>query len=579
MKNLNHLNKIVLNLFFILILNFSISVMANEPVDIWNIEKIQKKIDTEENEDDSRVENKESLLKKQKQKPTILVDNNLLSSNIKLVGLYDPSENGLTINMWENTDGEVIKQKLKEINKLKLSNFSKNLVDIALLTNSYLPKKNISNDEFNNFKIEHLIKRNEVEIIKEFLIKNPDLNNKDKLMRYYVDYYLSRSEINKSCEIFNYINTFSSKYLNYFKIYCLLNDKKKEQAQLLFDLNSELSEIDSFFSKKFYSLMGFNENYEISDKNLLFFHLSHKTDKKFLYEPNIKSSKLIWKYLSSSNLLKKADAFDYKDVDQIKVLEKATDEKIYNEGDLFEIYKKFQFDINQLLVASESYKVLPDYEGRALLYQRLMLSVDVEQKLIFAIEIKKSFLKSNLENIFDEELVKILTNINKEEIPANYTSFYDQYKEPVKIKESKIKINNKIIHQSKLINYFLNKISLLKVEKDANDLLKKIKQKKKYKFTIKDKILLESLKSDGVKLKSNYQNLYEYEFMVPEDIKILIKNEETGLLLLKLAEIIGEDKLQDLDIDSVSYIVGILNEMKNIELRNKIILEILPLKV
>ena len=325
--------------------------------------------------------------------------------------------------------------------------------------------------------------------------------------------------------------------------------------------------------------MGFNENYEISDKNLLFFHLSHKTDKKFLYEPNIKSSKLIWKYLSSSNLLKKADAFDYKDVDQIKVLEKATDEKIYNEGDLFEIYKKFQFDINQLLVASESYKVLPDYEGRALLYQRLMLSVDVEQKLIFAIEIKKSFLKSNLENIFDEELVKILTNINKEEIPANYTSFYDQYKEPVKIKESKIKINNKIIHQSKLINYFLNKISLLKVEKDANDLLKKIKQKKKYKFTIKDKILLESLKSDGVKLKSNYQNLYEYEFMVPEDIKILIKNEETGLLLLKLAEIIGEDKLQDLDIDSVSYIVGILNEMKNIELRNKIILEILPLKV
>ena len=481
--------------------------------------------------------------------------------------------------MWENTDGKVIKKVLTEIDKKKLSNFSQNIVDIALLTNSYLRKNNINNEEFNNFKIEHLIKKNDVELIKEFLIKNPDLNNKHKLVRNYVDYYLSRSEINKSCEIFNFIKNISNKYLNYFKIYCLINDKKKEQAQLLFDLASELDEIDPFFSKKFFALMDFDENYEISDKNLLFLHLSHKTDKNFLYEPNINSPKLIWKYLSSSNLLKKADMFDFKDVDEIQTLEKATDEQIYDEKDLFEIYKKFQFDINQLLSARESYKVLPAYEGRALLYQRLILSIDTKQKLIFASEIKKSFLKSNLDNIFNNELVKILKSIDKDQVPSNFTSFYRNYKEPVKIKESKIKINNKIIHQSKLINYFLNKISLLKVEKETNDILKKIKQKKKYEFSIKDKIMLESLKSDGIKIKSNYQNLYDYSFKIPEEIKNLIENKETGLLLLKLAEIIGEDNLQDLDIESVSFIVGILNKMKNIELRNKIILETLPLKV
>ena len=335
----------------------------------------------------------------------------------------------------------------------------------------------------------------------------------------------------------------------------------------------------TMFSKKFFALMDFDENYEISDKNLLFLHLSHKTDKNFLYEPNINSPKLIWKYLSSSNLLKKADMFDFKDVDEIQTLEKATDEQIYDEKDLFEIYKKFQFDINQLLSARESYKVLPAYEGRALLYQRLILSIDTKQKLIFASEIKKSFLKSNLDNIFNNELVKILKSIDKDQVPSNFTSFYRNYKEPVKIKESKIKINNKIIHQSKLINYFLNKISLLKVEKETNDILKKIKQKKKYEFSIKDKIMLESLKSDGIKIKSNYQNLYDYSFKIPEEIKNLIENKETGLLLLKLAEIIGEDNLQDLDIESVSFIVGILNKMKNIELRNKIILETLPLKV
>ena len=578
MKNLNLLNKIISSVFLIFIISFNTS--ANEPVDIWNIEKIQKKIDKEEKIDQSiKIQNSESLLKLKNKKQEIFVDNNLLSSNVKLVGLYDPSENGLSINMWENTDGEIIKKILNDIDKKQLSNFSLDILDIALLTNSYLPKKNISRDEFNEFKIDHLIKRDDVETIKEFLIKNPDLNNNHKLIRYYVDYYLSRSEINKSCEIFNYLNNISNQYLNYFKIYCLIKDNKKEEAQLLFDLSSELNQIDNFFSKKFFALMDFSKNYEVSDENLLFFHLSHKTDKNFLYEPNIKSSKLIWKYLSSSNLLKKADMFDFQDVDQIQTLEKATNEKIYNEKDLFEIYKKFQFDINQLLSAIESYKILPAYEGRALLYQRLILSIDTEQKLIFAAEIKKSFLKSNLKNIFNDELVKILKNIKKKEVPSNFTSFYNNYKEHANIKVSKIKINNKIIHQSKLINYFLNKISLLKVEKDTNELLKRIKQKKKYKFSIKDKILLESLKSDGVKIKNNYKDLYEYNFKLPEDIKNLIKQKETGLILLKLAETIGEDNLKDLDLDSVSFIVGILNEMKNIELRNKIILETLPLKV
>ncbi len=576
MKNLNLLNKIILSTF--LILNFSLIATANEPVDIWNIEKVQKKIEKEEKKEIS-IKNKNSLLSPKEKKQEILVENNLLSSDIKLVGLYDPSDNGLSINMWKNSDGEAIKKIITEIDKKELSNFSQNIVDIALLTNSYLPKKNISSDEFNNFRIEHLIKRDNIEIVKEFLIRKPELKNKHKLIKYYLDYYLSRSEINKSCEIFNYVDDTSEKYLNYFKIYCLINDKKREQAQMLFDLSSELNEVDPFFTKKFFALMDFDENFEISDENLLFFHLSHKTDKNFLYEPNIKSSKLIWKYLSSTNLLKKADMFDFKDVDQIQTLEKATDEQIYNERDLFEIYKKYQFDINQLLSAKESYKTLPAYEGRALLYQRLILSTDIEQKLIFASEIKKSFLKSNLENVFNNELVKILKNINEDEVPANFTSFYKNHKEVAKIKNSKIKINNKIIHQSKLINYFLNKNSLPKVEKDTNDLLKKIKQKKKYEFSTKDKILLESLKSDGVKIKSNYQNLYKYNFEVPEDYKNHIEREETGLLLLKLAETIGEDNLQDLDINSISFIIGILNEMKNIELRNKIILETLPLKV
>ena len=48
---------------------------------------------------------------------------------------------------------------------------------------------------------------------------------------------------------------------------------------------------------------------------------------------------------------------------------------------------------------------------------------------------------------------------------------------------------------------------------------------------------------------------------------------------LKIANILGEDELKDIDIESISFIVGILNELKTINLRNEILLNVLPLKV
>ena len=59
----------------------------------------------------------------------------------------------------------------------------------------------------------------------------------------------------------------------------------------------------------------------------------------------------------------------------------------------------------------------------------------------------------------------------------------------------------------------------------------------------------------------------------------MIVNRETGLVLLKISEIIGEDNLEDLGIESVDYIVSILNELKLVDLRNEILLKVLPLKV
>ena len=101
------------------------------------------------------------------------------------------------------------------------------------------------------------------------------------------------------------------------------------------------------------------------------------------------------------------------------------------------------------------------------------------------------------------ELRAFLKKIDKEEVPANFTSFYENNMNEEKIEISSIKINNKILHQSKLINYFNGSGTSKKITKDLNESLKKIKKNKKYFFSKKDIILVEAFKSDGIRFLQN----------------------------------------------------------------------------
>ena len=577
-----------LNRFFIFLITCCLLIQisnAEEPKEFWS--EIEKKKNVSNKTNIKKIETSKTEIiqgpKIELPDENIIVNQELDKSNKLLAGLYDPAENDLDIDMWSNSNGKEIKILLKKINSEELSNFSEKIMDIVLLTNSYLPKNDISLEEFQNFTIEHLIKKRDFNLIKKFIIKNPNITNKEKLVRLVVDYYLYNSEIEKSCEIFDYMNLITDEYLTYFKIYCLVTQNKKEEAQLLFDLKSEMEVLDDFFAKKFEVLMGYEDsNYILSDKNILYFHLSHKTDENFIYVPLVNSPEFIWKYVATSNLLKNVETVDLEDIEQTKFVEKATSEEIFDEKELLNLYKKFQFDINQLLNAKVTYELLPDYEGRALLYQRLLLAENLENKLDLlnvSSKLKKSFDKVNLTKAFNEELSHILKKIDEREVPARYTSFYWENKETEKVKKSKIKFNNKILHQSKILNYFLNKTSLPKTEKVTNDLLKKIEKNEKYSFSSKDILMVESLKSDGVKILEEYDKLYEYKSNISPEINSMIVNRETGMVLLKLVQIIGKKEIENLDMDSLNYVIEIMNELKVINLRNEVLLKVLPLKV
>jgi hypothetical protein len=586
MKILKLLNKKNLSIVIFSLFSFS-SFAEDKPVDIWNIEKQETENISEENLsiENKQVVSESSVYKMQsdKKEDSIKLDQELTSKTIKIAGLYDPQEYGLDINMWSNSDGSTLKKLFNNIDKYELSKDASEILNISLLTNAYYPNQNITDQEFLNFKTKWLIKNSNLDLIEEYLIKNQVTNIHPELMRYMVDRYLSQSDVKKSCEIFSKIKEpLEDEYLSKFNLYCLINYGKNEEAQLILDLKKELGFSDEYFENKINYLLGYIDevNKEISENSILDFHLAHRTNPEFTFEPNKETPKLIWKYLSSSNLLYKIQDVEISDIEKISTIEKATHDKIYSEEELFEFYKRFQFNINQLLNTKESYKSLSSIEGKALVYQRLLLTEEPKLKLELMKILKDIFKSEGIEDAFDEELRKYLKQIDESDVPSNFTTFYNQFIKSDEIINKKIKYNNKILHQSKLVNYFNGDYAKSKIEEDLDKFLKKIKKDKEYLLSKKDIIFLEALKSDGIEISKKYENLYKVnKSEMPSDIQKMLDNKEIGAALLRVIEVIGPEKIEDIDDDTVYFIINTLNQLNTDSIRNKLLLKVLPLKV
>ena len=587
MKILKLLNKRNLSIVIITLLFPFYLVAEEKPVDIWNIDKKEAESISEEN---LSIEKKEEIsqssiykMQSSKNEDSIKLDQDLSSKTIKIAGLYDPQDYGLSISMWSNSDGSTLKKLFKSIDKYKLSKDASEILNISLLTNAYLPNQNITDDEFLKFKTNWLIKNSNLELIEEYLIKNQITNLHPELMRYMVDRYLSQSDVKKSCEIFSKIKEpLQDEYLSKFNLYCLINYGKNEEAQLILDLKKELGFKDEYFENKINYLFGYIDetNKDISENSILDFHLAHRTNPEFTFEPKKDTPKLIWKYLSTSNLLYRIQDIEITDIDKISTIEKATHDKNYSEEDLFELYKRFQFNINQLLNTKESYKSLSSVEGKALVYQRLLLTEEPKLKIELLKILKDIFESEGIGNAFDLELTKFLEKIDEIDVPSNFTTFYKQNIKNDKIANKEIKYNNKILHQSKLVNYFNGDYAKSKIEEDLDKFLKKIKKDKKYFLSKKDIIFLEALKSDGIKISKKYENLYEVnKSEMPRDIQEMIDNEEIGAALLRIVEVIGPEKIEDIDDDTVYFIISTLNQLNAGLIRNRLLLKVLPLKV
>ena len=562
----------------VIFLNLSIS-NAQEEVDIW------KK--------DNSNNNEESVQKDKKIESPIINKNTITTNNIiqektpsdseesSLYGIWDPDTYNFELSMWSNTDGRSIEKTISRISKLNLSETAESIFLNTIFSYSYAPE-NISEKEFLDLKINWLIKNKKDKIIEEFLKKNNDFPNKNKIIQYLVDRNISEANIKIGCEKVNFIGRdIKDPYLEKFKIYCLVFNNKKNQAQLLYDILKEENQSDKFFDSTMNYLLGVSDkrNQKVKDDNLLNFYLSSITVKDFKYEPNNKTKKSIWEYMNAANLIK---IDDISDKEKITRIENAANRNQIDKNQIFKIYKQIPFDLNSLINAENIYQSLDGVEARALVYQKYLLSDNIENKIDLLFLLKDLFRKAELANTYNQFLSDRLKEINSKDIPKKYANIVERnIITNDKYFQKKIKFDDKILHRSKLIRYFYeDDYPLKKTQKELENIYKKIKRNRNYFYSAKDLAVLESLEVDGIKVPKEigHEKLKD-NYSVPDSLLSLAKKGEKGFLALKIVEIIGEDEVISLDSETIYFITHLLNQLELKEFRNEILGSALPLRI
>ena len=566
----------------LLIISFFFPLLAEEKINIWkNKEQIISTSPQKDDNDKKEISNPQTINTIKTSEKIDIQENSIIQTDDqKVYGIYDPASYDFDLNMWSTTRAEDLRSSLKRLNKIELSKSSNEILEAILFSFSYPPNE-MTEKEFVDLKINWLINNDKAELIESFLKQNSEFSNKSKAVEYLVNKNISSANIKKSCEKIKFIDAkIKDAYLEKFKIYCLIFNNKKPEAQLLLDLLREQKQSNKFYDDKINYLLGVTDktSNKINEESLLNFYLSSITVTDFKYEPTKKTKPEIWKYLNAANLIKFEDA---NDKEKLKELEIAANNDQLDKNKIFEIYKQIPFNLNTLINAKNEYQTLNDSDARALIYQKYLLSDSNEARVEFLFLLEELFKKNKLINIYSKFLSDRIEEIGIENLPKGYQEVASsKIVTDEDLLLGKIKYNDKILHQSKILKYFIEGGDKAKVQKDINKIFKKISKNNKYFISAKDVALADALIKDGFSLPSNfkYNDLVE-KLDVPNNLLQLVKNDQKAFLALKIVEIIGEDEPYQLDPETIYFVVNLLNKMDLVTIRNKVLNSALPKRI
>ena len=574
------------NLYCLLIIFlFSTPLKSEDEIDIWKKSNTEEKQSTQINKKIKKEEtqklNFDSIKTIELNQKIEITDGSLKenSQEAKVFGIYDPADNDFDLNMWSSTKAEDIKSSLKRLEKIKLSKTADEILERILMSFAYSPR-GMKEDEFTDLKINWLIKNQRTDLIENFVKQNKEFKSKSRAVQYLVDDNIAQADISKGCEKIKFIDKeIKDAYLEKFKIYCLVFNNKKSEAQLLLDLLREQNQSDKFYDDKINFLLGVSDktSKKINENNLLNFYLSSITNKDFNFKPNKNTKKEIWQYLNASNLIK---VEDISDKERLNELELAANKGQINKDIIFKIYQQVPYNLSELINAKDKYQNLQGIEARSLIYQKYLLSEDNESKIEYLFLLEELFKKENLQNIYSKFLSDKIQEIGIENISERYQEIAkSRIIRDEEFALGRVKYNDKILHQSKILKYYFENENEKKVQKDIDKIFKKISKNRKYFYSAKDLALIDSLINDGFSLPSNfdYKNLAK-KFDIPKNLLKLIENNQNAFLALKIVEIIGEDEPNELDPETIYFITNLLNKMNLKQIRNLVFESALPLR-
>ena len=215
-----------------------------------------------------------------------------------------------------------------------------------------------------------------------------------------------------------------------------------------------------------------------------------------------------------------------------------------------------------------------------MLYQKYLLSEDNDTKIEYLLLLEEMFKKENLQNIYSKFLSDSIKKIGIENISERFKeSAQSRIISEERFLTNKVKYNDKILHQSKIIKYYVAEENKKKVQKDIDKIFKKISKNRKYFYSAKDLALVDSLINDGFTLPSNFDyKKLSLKFEIPNNLLKLIDNNQNAFLALKIVEIIGEDEPDQLDPETIYFITNLLNKMNLKQIRNIVFNSALPLR-
>ena len=501
----------------LLIISFYSPLLGEEKIDIWKNKNTKESIQVEEKDMQKAPNLQPSKTIKSLEKIKIEDSSAFKLDEKKVYGIYEPASYDFGLNMWSQTKAEDLRSSLNRLNKIELSKSSYEILEAILFSFSYPP---------------------------------PGMTDKEFT------------------------------YLEKFKIYCLVFNNKKPEAQLLLDLLREQKQSSKFYDDKINFLLGVSDqtSNKINEQNLLNFYLSSVTIPNFKFEPTNKTKPEIWTYLNAANLIQLEDASDKK---KLKELEIAANNNQLNKDKIFEIYKKIPFNLNTLINAKNNYQSLNESDARALIFQKYLLSDSNESRIELLFLLEELFKKSDLMNVYAKFLSDQIEELGLDNLPDDYRELaLSKIVSEEELTLGKVKYNDKILHQSKILKYFVEGESKAKVQKDIDKIFKKIAKNKKYFISGKDLALADALITDGFILPSSFKfNELTEKLDVPNNLLELVKNNQKAFLALKIVEIIGEDEPHQLDSETIFFVTNLLNKMNLVTIRNKVLNSALPKRI